>query len=256
MTTIGANKSGPSVIRSIIWNISRNLTFFALGLYTTYGIFAAYSMSAINEALAFPSDAESLSLFKPYDEESTEIEEYIRDHPIAQSYRANPGFIESRPHMRFPERWRQTSLTAGTLLGHKKVAVPPLVFCERGGKSLISISYLGSDLCGHPGIIHGGLLATMLDEGMARCCFPALPNKIGLTANLNVNYRAPAPSGTYVILRATTTKVEGRKAWVDARIETLPRNGERSLLLAEGSGLFIEPKQAGVLAMGYPISEE
>lgn len=131
-------------------------------------------------------------------------------------------------------------------MGPGRVVVPPFVWTEKGGKSLVSISYLGTDLCGHPGIVHGGFLATMLDEGLARCCFPALPNKIGVTANLNINYRSPAPAGAFVVLRAKTTKVEGRKAWVEGHIETLVGEGEKPVILAEASALFIEPRQAAV----------
>jgi len=136
-------------------------------------------------------------------------------------------------------------------MGPGKVVVPPFVWSEKGGKSLVTISYIGGDLCGHPGIVHGGFMATMLDEGLARCCFAALPNKIGMTANLNINYRAPAPAGSFVVLKATTTKVEGRKAWVDGHIETLVGEGEKPVILAEASALFIEPRQA---AVSYPFS--
>jgi hypothetical protein len=90
------------------------------------------------------------------------------------------------------------------------------------------------------------LLATLLDEGLARCCFPALPNKIGVTANLNIDYRAPAMANQYVALRAETIQVEGRKAWVEGRIETLPADGTEPVVLVEAKALFIEPKQARV----------
>lgn len=120
------------------------------------------------------------------------------------------------------------------------------MFHETGGKSLVSIFYLGSDVCGHPGIVHGGLLATLLDEGLARCCFPALPNKAAVTANLNIDYRRPAMAESYFVLRAETVKVEGRKAWVEGRIETLPEEGKEPVVLVEAKALFIEPKQAAV----------
>ncbi len=97
------------------------------------------------------------------------------------------------------------------------------------------------------GIIHGGLLATLLDEGLARCGFSALPNKIGVTANLNIDYRNPAPAGSYVVLKAETTKVEGRKVWVKGRIELLGDTVKPGKLLAEAEGLFVEPKYAKVL---------
>lgn len=96
------------------------------------------------------------------------------------------------------------------------------------------------------------MLATMLDEGLARCCFAALPNKIGMTANLNIDYKAPAMAGRCVVLRARTTKVEGRKAWVEGRIETLVGPGETPVVLAEATALFIEPRQAAVSLPSSP----
>lgn len=155
--------------------------------------------------------------------------------------------------MKIPEAARSHNLTGGTLTGPDRIWVPPLAFNEKGGKSAVVIYYLGKDLCGHPGIIHGGLLATILDEDMARCCFAALPNKVGMTANLTVNYRAPLPSDTYVCLRAKTTKVEGRKAWVEGRIEALTVNGETPTVYVEATALFIEPRQAAAMARLYPV---
>lgn len=192
------------------------------------------------------SDKETLTAFKPEHDSQIEIEEYINAHPLVKSLRALPEFSESRPHLKYGAEQRQASLMAGVLAGPNRIVVPPYVWSEDGGKSLISVSYLGSDLCGHPGIVHGGLLATLLDEGLARCCFPALPNRIGVTASLTVNYRKPCLAGQYVVLKAKTVKVEGRKAWVEGHIETLPKNGEAPVILVEASALMVEPKQAAV----------
>ncbi len=206
----------------------------------------APAIPAINGLIAPPSDAETLIMFKPSDDMSLEVDNVIRNHPLARALRDNPDFAESRPHMKIPEALRSHTLTGGTLTGPGRILVPPFAWSEKGGKSLVSISYLGTDLCGHPGIIHGGLLATILDEGLARCCFPALPNKVGMTANLNINYRKPAHAGAFVVLRAKTVKVEGRKAWVEGRIETLVQKGEEPVVLVEATALFIEPRQAAV----------
>ena len=127
------------------------------------------------------------------------------------------------------------------------------MFCDT--KHLVSISYVGTDMCGHVGMIHGGLLATMLDEGLARCAFNSLPNKIGVTASLTVNYRKPVPAGSYLVLKAETTKVEGRKVWVKGRIEMLGQNEKPGQMLVEAEGLFIEPKYAKVSLTALWIRE-
>ncbi|XMA16082.1 hypothetical protein WAI453_008873 [Rhynchosporium graminicola] len=236
--------------------LRRSANVFLIGIIFTSLGFAMASMPVIEAAQGYlqpPTDEETLSLFTPEDAEAQEIEDFIRNHPLAVSLRQQPQYSESRPHLKVPPAQRSHSLTAGTLMGAGRVVVPPLVFSERGGKSLVSIQYLGSNLCGHPGLIHGGMLATMLDEGLARCCFAALPNKVGMTANLNINYKAPAVAGKYVVLRAKTTKVEGRKAWVEGWIETLPEDGGEPVRLVEATALFIEPRQAAQMARVYPV---
>ncbi|CAL3963595.1 unnamed protein product [Diplocarpon coronariae] len=234
----------------------RALNVFAIAVLSTFTGFIMTSapvMSAVDGYLNPPTDEETLTMFHPPDAAAQEVEDFIASHPLAVELRSKPEYTESRPHLKVPEAQRSHSLTAGTLMGSGKVVVPPFVWSEKGGKSLVSISYLGGDLCGHPGLVHGGMLATMLDEGLARCCFAALPNKVGMTANLNINYRSPAQAGKFVVLRAKTTKVEGRKAWVEGHIETLVGEGETPVVIAEASALFIEPKQAASMARVYPV---
>ena len=192
-----------------------------------------------------PSDEETLTLFTPPTAEVAEIEKSIFAHTFTKGLLDDPTYVASRPHLKIPEKLRAQNLTGGTLLGTDKIAVPPLQFSTADGSKFVSIQYLGSALCGHPGIVHGGLLGTLLDEGLARCCFPALPNKVGVTASLNITYKAPCMANQVVVLVAETTKVEGRKAWVKGRLETLPKTEEeKPLVLTEAEALFIEPRQA------------
>jgi 3'-phosphoadenosine 5'-phosphosulfate synthase len=196
---------------------------------------------------SMPTDEETLSLYDPPDDFSREVEEHIKSCALAQELRSNPAFTESRPHLKIPEAIRAHNLTGGTLSGPGMIVVPPYIWNEEDGKSMISIFYLGTDVTGHPGIVHGGLLATMLDEGLARCCFPALPNKVGVTANLQINYKKPTMAGQFLVLKAKTTKVDGRKAWVEGWIEPLhPEAAEEPEKLVEATGLFIEPRHAPV----------
>ncbi|KAK4993927.1 hypothetical protein LTR50_000141 [Elasticomyces elasticus] len=209
---------------------------------------AAPAADTINGFLKPPTDAETLTLFVPSTPEEEEINRTIQNHPLVQSMRADPSFSESRPHLKIPEAMRPHNLTGGTLLGPSKIEVPPLTFVQNGAAlpQLVQIAYLGPALCGHPYIVHGGLLATLLDEGLARCCFPALPNKVGVTANLTINYRKPCPAESYVVLRAETLNVEGRKAWVRGWIELLAEEGQEGepVRLVEAEALFIEPRGA------------
>lgn len=180
------------------------------------------------------------------DEETQRIEAAINAHPLVAELRTRPEMTESRPHMKMPSTFREHTLTGGALLGPGKLVVPPFSWTEEGGKSFVGVSYVGSELCGHPGVVHGGFIATMLDEGLARCCFGALPHNIGMTANLNIDYRKPMPANSFLVLRATTTKVEGRKAWVKGHIELLQDEGAKPIIFAEATAMFVSPKQAAV----------
>jgi len=222
--------------------IALALTFitFTLG-FTMSGSSAVPSLLALASP---PTDAETLTLFTPPSSSTAEIEKRILSHPLTQSLLSNPHYTASRPHLKIPPQLRAQNLTAGTLVGEDKIAVPPLQFTTADGSSYLSLQYLGPALCGHPGIVHGGLLATLLDEGLARCCFPALPNKVAVTASLNVVYKKPVEAGQVVVLRAETVRVEGRKAWVRGWVETLGEGEERGTVLTEAEALFIEPRQA------------
>lgn len=194
--------------------------------------------------MSAPTDAESVAMYRAPDQAAAEINKFLVNHPLSTALRADPAWSESRPHLRYPEAYRKHSLTAGTLIGPTTVPVPPLVFTDQ--KNLVWMCYLSTDLCGHVGIVHGGMLATILDEGLGRCSFASLPNHIGVTASLTVNYRKPVPAGSYVVLKAETTKAEGRKVWVKGRIELLNQDETPGTVLAEAEALFIEPKYASV----------
>jgi acyl-coenzyme A thioesterase PaaI-like protein len=219
----------------------------------------APAFETANEILSPPTDEETLSLYAPAEDDPVaEINHHILNHPLTLKLTADSKYRASRPHMKIPPSLRPHNFTGGTLLGEHKIAVPPLTFTSGSADPddlpvMVSIQHLGLALCGHPGIVHGGLLATLLDEGLARCCFPALPNKVGVTASLKIDYKKPCLAGQYVVLRAETTKVNGRKAWVKGRLETLPADGSEGVILVEAEALFIEPRQAAVSLIHFSV---
>lgn len=222
---------------------------FALGAYLAIEysppLLAPWIMGSL------PTDEDTLSMYEAPDEYSRGIDEHIRNCSMAANLRADPDFRESRPHLKIPEAVRSHNLTGGTLSGPGMIVVPPYIWNEKEGKESVQIFYVGNNVSGHPGIVHGGLLATLLDEGLARCCFPALPNKVGVTASLQINYKKPTKADQYLVLKATTTKVDGRKAFVEGHIETMPENGEEAEILVTANALFIEPKHAAVSGISF-----
>ena len=77
-------------------------------------------------------------------------------------------WYETRPYQFYPEERRMSSLTAGALRGPGKLALLPLIRVKKDESESYVFLHLGRLLCGHDGIIHGGLLATLLDESLWR----------------------------------------------------------------------------------------
>ena len=77
-------------------------------------------------------------------------------------------WYETRPYQAYPEERRVNSLTAGALRGPGKLALLPLIRARKDESESYVFLHLGRGLCGHDGIIHGGLLATLLDESLGR----------------------------------------------------------------------------------------
>ena len=200
----------------------------------------------VKQMISLLTDEETLRIYAPPDDKAAEINALLVNHRVARELREDLAYSESRPHLKIPESMRAHSLTSGALAGPGKIEVPPLMFVEKEGKGGLMLLHLGTDICGHPGLVHGGAIATLLDETLARSSFRALPNQIGMTANLTINYRKPVPAGSYVLLRSKTVKVEGRKVWVEGSLESLPSDGEHSVTYADATALFVEPKQAKV----------
>ena len=56
-----------------------------------------------------------------------------------------------------------------------------------------------------------------------------LETRVGVTANLTINYRAPTRADQFIVIKTRIVNVKGRKVEVSARIEDLD-----GLLLADG----------------------
>lgn len=88
---------------------------------------------------------------------------------------------------------------------------------------------------GHPGFLHGGIIATLLDEAMSKSV-----RALGLTAmtrHMEVDYRKPVPSSQPIRIEGHVVRSDGRKHWAEAHI----LDGEGKIL-AQGKGLFVEVK--------------
>jgi acyl-coenzyme A thioesterase PaaI-like protein len=99
------------------------------------------------------------------------------------------------------------------------------------GPHVEGVVTFGSAYEGPPGHVHGGFVAATLDELLGMTM--AVQHLPGMTGRLTVRYRRPTPLHTELRVVAEVTRVDGRKAHVEGRIE---RDGEPT---AEAEGLFL-----------------
>ena len=59
----------------------------------------------------------------------------------------------------------------------------------------------------------------------------------------------------FLILKAETVKVVGRKAWVNGWIELLTDDGTDGMRLVEAEGLFIEPRDAANMSKNLAATD-
>ncbi|KAJ7169249.1 HotDog domain-containing protein [Mycena crocata] len=173
------------------------------------------------------------------------LEEQLQALSALQELRKRPDaadWYETRPRANLPEDVNVDNLTSGSLHGPGKLALFPLARVKRDESEAVFFLHLGRALCGHNGIVHGGLLATLMDEALTRNASMNLPEKIGVTATLSLNYRASTRGDHFVILKTRLVEARGRKATVSGQMEDLS-----GTVLVDAQALIIQPRDISLM---------
>ncbi|MGA7342529.1 MAG: PaaI family thioesterase [Terracidiphilus sp.] len=102
--------------------------------------------------------------------------------------------------------------------------------------SVVSLPTVGESFEGHPGYLHGGIIATLLDEAMSKSA--RARGLRTMTRHLEVDYLRPVPSSAPLRIEGRLVKSEGRRHWIEAGIL-----GSDGTVLAQGKGVFVEVKK-------------
>ena len=110
----------------------------------------------------------------------------------------------------------------------------------------MTVVWFGGAIAGWPGVTHGGVTATIMDENLGRCALRQFPSKTGVTANLELNYLKPVVTNSFYVVRAVPEKgFTERKGWVTGRLETMDGR-----VCVEAKGLFVVPKGMKLNSVG------
>lgn len=100
---------------------------------------------------------------------------------------------------------------------------------------------------GAPGIAHGGAVATVLDDALGTLL--VVLRRPAVTANLNLDFRAPAFLGRALDVEAWTDRVGGRKLHLGGRL----LDGDD--VIAEAQALFLEVDLEHFRRGGRPLPD-
>ena len=126
------------------------------------------------------------------------------------------------------ERWYSP------VYGPGNPVAPPMVADQTPDGRAEGRVTLGKPHEGPPGLVHGGVVATLLDHVLARAVRAA--GRGGLTATLSVTYRRPVPLGVALLATAELGAQDGRRTTAHAR---LVAEDDPGTTLAEAEGLFV-----------------
>jgi uncharacterized protein (TIGR00369 family) len=108
-----------------------------------------------------------------------------------------------------------------------------LEFFLAADRSVVCSAIISSLFEGPPNCLHGGIIATLLDEAMSKAV--RAHGFMAMTRHMEVDYRRPVASGDPIRIEGRLVRSEGRKHWAEARVLNA-----KDAALAQAKGLFIE----------------
>ncbi|KAK7517586.1 HotDog domain-containing protein [Phyllosticta citriasiana] len=155
--------------------------------------------------------------------------------PWSAKLLADPQFELSPTDSRIPKPTTEDSFVAETLQSQRTVRTwvtqhrLPADYPSYPIREARSFLQLGDGVCGFPGVCHGGMVATLLDEvtgvlltANAKETDRRAGTTEGLksfTAYLNVSYKKPLSAPGLALAVAKIKKVEGRKIYILSSLE-------------------------------------
>lgn len=131
-----------------------------------------------------------------------------------------------------------------------------LKFYETGPGEVTTEVTIPEQFQGYPGIVHGGVVAAMLDEVAARSQMSGDPPRFMYTARLNVQYRKNVPVGQPI--RAVGKAGASRRRTAAATSAIYAMDGT---LLAEADALMVDvptgvSQEVDLEALGWKVYED
>lgn len=114
---------------------------------------------------------------------------------------------------------------------------------RRTGQGCVARCVVPERMCGFDGLVHGGIIATLLDEAAAWAVIGHL-GRLGLTREMKTRYLKPVPTNTEILLNGRIISHDSHNAIVSATI-----HGTDGTLLAEGESSWAFAKLSRIASL-------
>jgi uncharacterized protein (TIGR00369 family) len=91
-------------------------------------------------------------------------------------------------------------------------------FYDDGESTVKSIVTPADHFQGYPGVLHGGVVAAILDEVVGRSTMSTDHHRFMMTVNMTVQYRHPVPIGQELIAIGKVVRLNGRLGKAEGQI--------------------------------------
>ncbi|KAK3954805.1 HotDog domain-containing protein [Pseudoneurospora amorphoporcata] len=129
------------------------------------------------------------------------IHRQAEDLQIVKELSADPAWESWEAYETLSPEHRAQHISAGAMAGSSGIGGYHRVWYNRETGECVSVIFFGSATTGWPGVVHGGCLATLLDESCGRAAFKKWGGQSGLTANLQLNYVSATYATKFYIIR-------------------------------------------------------
>ncbi|KAB5562956.1 HotDog domain-containing protein [Coniochaeta sp. 2T2.1] len=176
---------------------------------------------------------------------------------VVQALEEDPEWISWDAYETFPEAQRKQHIISGSLKGSDALGAYQRVFQNTVTGEVLVLVYFGRGVTGWPTVVHGGALATVLDETCGRAAFARLGRNNGpgdrpiVTAWLSLDYLAMTQEREFYLVGARVRDEEelapeergkgAYKAYVEGWVESV-RTGQETVV---AEALFVGPKPKG-----------
>ena len=208
-------------------------------IYATLFTFLGFTVGQYITLVVLPPP-----LIEPSSDDDIKMVEFLTSQaerlPIVKSMAEDTEWTLLEGYSRLSEEERKHVLTTGPMGGSRGLGGYRKTWVHKDTGECVTVIWIGGALAGWPGVTHGGVTASILDEALGTCAILQFPAKTGVTANLEVNYLKPVVTNSFYVLRAIPIKEGGRdnKMWVSGRLETV-----EGRTCVEAKALFVVPRK-------------